>query len=73
MSQSDDTYDTPEKGNGFGTTSHAHGRLDMHEERLSKLEKWQERTMGAMTMLAFLVGTSGALALGIDYIFLQLF
>jgi len=39
----------------------------MHEERLSTLEKWQERVMGAMTMLAFLVGTSGALAFGIDY------
>jgi hypothetical protein len=52
---------------GHGTTEHAHGRLDMHEERLGTLEKWQERVMGAITMLAFLVGTSGALAFGIDY------
>jgi hypothetical protein len=42
----------------------------MHDERLSRLEKWQERTMGAMTMLAFLVGTSSVLALGIDYLLL---
>jgi len=66
MSQSDD-MDAPGSDKGYGTASHAHGRLDMHEERLSTLEKWQERVMGAMTMLAFLVGTSGALAFGIDY------
>jgi len=55
---------------GYGSTPHAHERLDMHDERLSRLEKWQERTMGAMTMLAFLVGTSSVLALGIDYLLL---
>jgi len=66
MSQSNDG-DTQPRRRGHGTVEHAHGRIDMHEERLSTLEKWQERVMGAMTMLAFLVGTSGALAFGIDY------
>ena len=66
MSQSNDG-DTSFDRQSHGTVEHAHGRIDMHEERLSTLEKWQERVMGAMTMLAFLVGTSGALAFGIDY------
>jgi len=66
MSQSNDD-DRPHRRQSHGTVEHAHGRLDMQEERLSTLEKWQERVMGAMTMLAFLVGTSGALAFGIDY------
>jgi len=67
MSQ-DDRRDSPRQG--YGSTPHAHERLDMQNERLSRLEKWQERTMGAMTMLAFLVGTSSVLALGIDYLLL---
>lgn len=47
---------------------HPHRRLDNHDDRLSDLEKFKERTKGGLVVLSFLVGSGAATALAFGLI-----
>lgn len=53
---------------GVSNGSRVHTRLNEHDRRLSTLERWKERVMGAISMLAFILGSAGLGALALEFI-----
>lgn len=41
-------------------------RLEDHDSRITNLERWRARVEGALATLAFILGSGGVIALGIE-------